>query len=142
MGIKHGYLANEDIIRYVCAMSEPEHPVLKKCREETSKHPLWNMQIGAEQSAFFRILLAILDARRALEIGVFTGYSSTLTALSLPEDGRIVACDVSEEYTKDARRYWEEAGVAHKIELRIGRLSTHCDGWFNKGTPARLISHS
>lgn len=120
MGVKQGYLADEDIIRYVCAMSEPEHPVLAKCREETGKHPLWQMQIGAEQGAFFRILLAMLNAKKTLEVGVFTGYSSTLTALSLPEDGRLIACDVSEEYTRDAQRYWREAGVQNKIELRLG----------------------
>lgn len=101
-------------------MSEPEHPVLAKCREETGRHPLWQMQIGAEQGAFFRILLAMLNAKKALEVGVFTGYSSTLTALSLPEDGRLIACDVSEEYTRDAQRYWREAGVQNKIELRLG----------------------
>jgi caffeoyl-CoA O-methyltransferase len=120
VGVKHGYLANEDIIRYVCEMSEPEHPVLAKCRKETGKHPLWSMQIGAEQGSFFQILLSMLDAKKTLEVGVFTGYSSTLTALSLPEDGRLIACDVSEEYTRDAQRYWREAGVQNKIELRLG----------------------
>jgi predicted O-methyltransferase YrrM len=120
VGIKHEYLASEDIVRYVCAVNEPEHPVLAKCRAETANHPLWNMQIGAEQGPFFRILLAMLNARKTLEIGVFTGYSSTLTALELPDDGQLVACDVSEEYTRDAQRYWQEAGVAHKIQLRIG----------------------
>jgi predicted O-methyltransferase YrrM len=123
VGIKHGYLAGEDIIRYVCAVSEPEHPVLAKCREETGKHPLWNMQIGPEQAAFFRILLAMLDARKTLEVGVFTGYSSTLAALSLPPGGRVVACDVSDEFTQMARRYWREAGVADKVDLRLGPAS-------------------
>lgn len=101
-------------------MTEPEHPVLAQCREETGNHPLWQMQIGAEQAAFFRILLAMLDAKKTLEVGVFTGYSSTLAALSLPADGRVVACDVSEEFTQTARRYWREAGVADKVELRLG----------------------
>lgn len=120
MGIKHGYLAGEDIIRYVCAVSAPEHPILAQCREETAKHPLWNMQIGGEQASFFRILLALLDAKKTLEVGVFTGYSSTLAALSLPADGRVVACDVSDEFTQTARRYWREAGVEDKVELRLG----------------------
>ncbi|MGA8594709.1 MAG: class I SAM-dependent methyltransferase [Bryobacteraceae bacterium] len=120
MGIKHGYLASEEIVRYVCAVSEPEHPVLAKCREETGKHPLWQMQIGAEQAAFFRILLAMLNAKKTLEVGVFTGYSSTLAALSLPADGRVVACDVSDEFTQTALRFWREAGVADKVELRLG----------------------
>jgi predicted O-methyltransferase YrrM len=120
VSVKHGYLASEEIVRYVCAVSEPEHPVLAKCREETGSHPMWQMQIGAEQASFFRILLAMLDAKKTLEVGVFTGYSSTLAALSLPPDGRVVACDVNEEFTETARRYWRDAGVEDKVELRLG----------------------
>jgi predicted O-methyltransferase YrrM len=120
VGIKHDYLASEEIVRYVCAVSEPEHPVLAKCRAETASHPLWQMQIGADQASFFRILLALLNAKKTLEVGVFTGYSSTLAGLSLPPEGRVVACDVSEEYTRMAQRYWKEAGVEDKVELRLG----------------------
>ena len=78
------------------------------------------MQIVPDQADLFRVLLAMLNARKTLEIGVFTGYSSTATALALPPEGKVIACDLSDEYTQTARRYWEEAGIAGKIELRLG----------------------
>jgi predicted O-methyltransferase YrrM len=118
--VKHKYLASEEITEYICSVSAPEHPVLKKCREETSKLSQARMQLGPEQSPLFRVLLALLHARKTVEIGVFTGYSSTLTALELPPDGRLIACDMSEEFTRKAHEYWHEAGVEHKIELRLG----------------------
>jgi predicted O-methyltransferase YrrM len=77
------------------------------------------MQISPEQGQFMALLVHVLGARRTLEIGVFTGYSSLAVALALPEDGRVIACDVSEEYTSVARRYWREAGVEDKIDLRL-----------------------
>ncbi len=117
---KHKYLASEEITEYICSVSAPEHPVLKKCREETSGLPMARMQLGAEQAPLFRVLLGLLNAKKTLEIGVFTGYSSTLTALALPPDGRLVACDMSAEFTRKAREYWREAGVENKIELRLG----------------------
>lgn len=96
-----------------------EHPVLAQLREETSKRSNAAMEIGPEQGALMQLLARVIGARRYLEIGVFTGYSSLAVALALPDDGRIVACDVSEEYTAVARRYWQQAGVAQKIDLRI-----------------------
>ncbi len=114
------YLATPEINRYVYDVSVQEDPVLVKCREETQALPNAVMQISPEQGQLFRVLLAMLSAKRTLEVGVFTGYSSTVTAQALPRDGKIVACDVSDEYTRTARRYWEEAGVAHKIDLRLG----------------------
>jgi predicted O-methyltransferase YrrM len=96
-----------------------EHPALARLREETSTRSNAAMEIGPEQGALMQLLARAIDARRYLEIGVFTGYSSLAVALALPEDGRVVACDVSEEYTAVARRYWEMAGVADKIDLRI-----------------------
>jgi caffeoyl-CoA O-methyltransferase len=120
VAVKHSYLASEEFVEYACSMSTNEHPVLKRCREETRDHPMWNMQIGPEQGSFFRILLAMINARKTLEIGVFTGYSSTLTALALPPDGKVVACDNNKEFTEWARRYWKEAGVENKVELRLG----------------------
>jgi predicted O-methyltransferase YrrM len=77
------------------------------------------MQIAPEQGQFMTLLLHLLGAEKAIEIGVYTGYSSLCTALALPEHGRLIACDTSEQWTRVARRYWEEAGVAHKIELRL-----------------------
>jgi len=99
-------------------MDEPD--ILRRLREETAGLPDAQMQITPEQGQFFRVLLAAIGARRTLEIGVFTGYSSLVTALALPADGQVVACDRSEEFTNVARRYWKEAGLDRKIELRLG----------------------
>lgn len=96
-----------------------EDPLLRRLREETLQRPNARMAIGPEQGQFMQLLARAIGARRYLEIGVFTGYSSLSMALALPADGRIVACDVSEEFTAVARRYWSEAGVAGKIDLRI-----------------------
>jgi predicted O-methyltransferase YrrM len=98
-------------------LREPE--ILRKLREETANHPQVNMQISPEQGQFMALLMHLIDARRTLEVGVFTGYSSLSVALALPDDGRMIACDVSEEWTSIARRYWKEAGVEHKIDLRL-----------------------
>ncbi len=104
---------------YIFAQTVREDPVLAALREETSHHADAQMEIGPDQGAFMQLLARAIGAKRYLEIGVFTGYSSLAMALAIPGDGRIVACDVSEEYTAVARRYWERAGVAHKIDLRI-----------------------
>ena len=105
---------------YLLAVSSREPEVLRRLREETARLPNAGMQIGPEQGQFMALLVQLLGARRTLELGVFTGYSSLAVALALPPDGRVVACDVSEEWTAIARRYWAEAGVARKIELRLG----------------------
>jgi len=97
------------------SLREPE--ALAKLRAETAAHPQVNMQIAPEQGQFMQMLVRLTDTRRAIEVGVFTGYSSLAVALALPDDGHLLACDVSEEYTAIARRHWQEAGVAHKIEL-------------------------
>jgi predicted O-methyltransferase YrrM len=104
---------------YIQDVSLREPEILTRLRVETSKQPHAAMQISPEQGQFMALLVETIGARRCLEVGVFTGYSSLVVALALPQDGRIVACDVSEEYTSVARRYWAEAGVAHKIDLRI-----------------------
>jgi len=98
-------------------LREPE--VLRRLREETASHPYVSMQISPEQGQFMGLLMHLIGARRTLEVGVFTGYSSLAVALALPEDGRIIACDISEEWTSVARRYWREARVERKIDLRI-----------------------
>ncbi len=105
---------------YLLAVSSREPAILRRLREETAQLPNAGMQIGPEQGQFMALLVQLLGARRTLEVGVFTGYSSLAVALALPPDGRVVACDVSEEWTAIARRYWAEAGVAGKIELRLG----------------------
>jgi predicted O-methyltransferase YrrM len=96
-----------------------EDPLLRALREETARRPDARMAIGPEQGQLMQLLARTIGARRYLEIGVFTGYSSLAMALVIPREGQIVACDVSEEYTAVARRYWSEAGVAERIDLRI-----------------------
>jgi caffeoyl-CoA O-methyltransferase len=107
------------IQEYIIDTTVREHPVLRELREETSRLPNARMEIGPEQGQFMQLLAWTIGARRYLEIGVFTGYSALAMALALPDDGRIVACDVNEEYAAVARRYWKRAGVAQKIDLRI-----------------------
>lgn len=97
----------------------PEHPVLAALRERTAPMPESSMQIAPDQGAFMALLVRLTGARRIVEIGTFTGYSSTVMALALPDDGRIVCCDVSAEWTAVARRAWADAGVAEKVDLRL-----------------------
>ncbi|NJR52009.1 MAG: SAM-dependent methyltransferase [Leptolyngbyaceae cyanobacterium CSU_1_3] len=100
------------------SLREPE--ILGKLRAETATHRQARMQISPEQGQLMALLVQLMGAKRALEVGVFTGYSSTCVALALPADGEIIACDVNAEYTAIARRYWQAAGVAHKIKLHLG----------------------
>ncbi len=99
------------------SLREPES--LARLRAETASHPQVNMQIAPEQGQFMQMLVRLLGARRAIEIGVFTGYSSLAVMLAMPADARLLACDISEEYTSIARRHWQTAGVADRIELVI-----------------------
>lgn len=110
---------NDRIYAYLREVSLREHDALRRLREETAAMSEANMQIAPEQGQLMALLVQLLGARRTLEVGVFTGYSSLAVALALPADGRVVACDVSEEWTNVARRYWREAGVEDKIELRL-----------------------
>ncbi len=109
----------EEIYNYLASVSTREPAILRRLREETASHPRATMQITPDQGQFMALLIQLMGARRTLEVGVFTGYSSLAVALALPADGQIVACDVSDEYTSVARRYWKEAGVDHMIDLRI-----------------------
>lgn len=104
---------------YILANGLREHPALKALRAATAKLPMAGMQIGAPQGALMALLVQAIGARRCIEIGTFTGYSALAVALALPPDGRIVACDVSEDYTAVGRKFWARAGVADKIDLRI-----------------------
>ena len=105
---------------YVHRWGLREADVLARLRAETASHPRGQMQISPDQGALLGLLVDLLGARRCLEIGTFTGYSSLAVALALPDDGTIVCCDISDTYTAIARRYWAEAGVAHKVDLRLG----------------------
>lgn len=109
----------DHLIEYVRTVSPPEPPVRRHLREETAAHPMARMQITPEQGHLLGLFVRLLNAKRTLEVGVFTGYSSLSVAQALPPDGRILACDVSEELTAIARRYWKEAGVDSKIDLRL-----------------------
>lgn len=110
---------DDTLYDYLLAHSLREHPEQIALREATRSHPRAGMQISPEQGQFMALLVKLLGACHTLEIGVFTGYSALSVALALPEDGRILACDVSEEYTSVGRPYWKRAGVAHKIDLRL-----------------------
>jgi len=113
-------LLTDTLYRYLVDHSVREHPVLAGLRAETAKQKHAGMQIGADQGQFMALLTKLVGAKRCLEVGVFTGYSSLSVALALPEDGNIIALDVSEEWTSIARRYWKKAGVDKKIDLRLG----------------------
>lgn len=119
MTVGKSEFVDQSIQEYILSQTVHENSVQRALREETSRRSNAGMQIGPDQAQFMQLLAHTIDARRYLEIGVFTGYSSLAMALALPSDGRIVACDVSEEYTTVARRYWMQAGIAEKIDLRI-----------------------
>jgi caffeoyl-CoA O-methyltransferase len=108
---------DDTLLAYVQEHTAREHPELARLREFTASHPRAGMQIAPEQGALLQLLVRLMGARRTIEIGVFTGYSALAVALALPAEGRILACDVSDEFTSIARPYWERAGVAGKIEL-------------------------
>jgi len=108
-----------DIHRYLLEHSVRELPVLGRLRATTALMPDSELQIGPEQGQFMALLARLIGARRCIEVGTFTGYSSLVVALALPPDGSIIACDVSQSWTAIARRFWNEAGVAHKIDLRL-----------------------
>ncbi|MEQ8381587.1 MAG: class I SAM-dependent methyltransferase [Coleofasciculus sp. A1-SPW-01] len=107
------------LYKYLLSVSLREPDILQKLRQETATHPDSAMQIAPEQGQFMAFLVQLMGAMKTLEIGVFTGYSVLAVALALPKDGKIVACDVSEDYTAIARRYWDAAGVSDKIDLRL-----------------------
>ena len=109
----------DPLYEYLLSVSLREPELLAELRAEAATRPEVQLQIAPEQGQFMALLARLMGARRCLEIGVFTGYSSLAMALALPDDGHIVACDVSEEWTAVARRFWRRAGVEHKIELRL-----------------------
>jgi len=126
----------DDLYAYLLDVSLREPALLKRLREETAAHPQARMQISPEQGQFMQLLAQLLGARRCIEVGVFTGYSSLAVALALPADGRILACDVSEEFTAVARRYWKEAGVTGKIDLVLAPATETLDARLKAGEAA------
>jgi predicted O-methyltransferase YrrM len=113
-------LLPEVVERYVSETISRETPLQQQLRAETARLPMGLMQIGPDQGVLLALLIHLIGARRAIEIGTFTGYSALAVAAALPEDGMLVACDVSEEWTRVARRYWEEAGLSKRIKLHLG----------------------
>ena len=110
---------SDELAAYVVEVGTREPELLARLREETATIPQHGMQIAPDEGAFLALLVELIGARRCIEVGTFTGYSSTAVALALPPDGQLICCDVSEEWTSLARKYWEEAGVAGRIDLRI-----------------------
>ena len=107
------------IYEYLLSVSLRENEILTRLRQETDRHQASIMQISPEQGQFMAMLVKLLAAKKTLDIGVFTGYSSLVVALALPNDSVVIACDRDPESTKVARRYWQEAGVEHKIDFRL-----------------------
>lgn len=124
---------DERLYDYLLTASLREPEVLRALREETAGLDQANMQISPEQGQLMALLVELLGARRTLEVGTFTGYSALAVALALPGDGQVVACDVSEEWTAVARRWWERAGVADRIDLRLGPALDTLDRLLEEG---------
>ena len=118
---------------YILDNSLKELPILAELRQETQQHKQARMQISPDQGQLISLLIRLMSARRVLEIGVFTGYSSLTIALALPTDGVLVACDISEEYTAIAKRYWRLADVQDKIDLRIAPALETLDSLLESG---------
>ena len=110
----------DSIYKYLCENSLREDEVLSSLRAYTYRMEQRNMQISPEQGQFMQLLIKLMGANNTIEIGVFTGYSSLCVALALPLDGKIIACDISTKYTDIAKKYWKDANVRDKIDLRIG----------------------
>lgn len=124
---------DDRLYAYMLDISLREPEVLRRLRDETAKHPMAIMQISPEQGQLMQMLVRMLGAKNCIEVGVFTGYSSLAVALALPADGRIVACDISEDYTAVGEPFWKEAGVRDKIDLRIAPATETLDAMVTAG---------
>jgi predicted O-methyltransferase YrrM len=124
---------DDTLYHYLLGVSLREHPVQAELRAAMRNHPHANMQIAPEQGQFMALLIKLIGARRTIEVGVFTGYSALSVALALPPDGSIIGCDVSREFTDIARTYWEKAGVADKIDVRLAPAADTLDALIAEG---------
>ncbi|MDR3477083.1 MAG: class I SAM-dependent methyltransferase [Gammaproteobacteria bacterium] len=113
------------------SLREPE--VLKQLRQQTQKMSTGHMQISPEQGQLMRLLVELIGAKKTLDIGVFTGYSALSVALALPTEGKVIGCDINGEWTKIARRFWDEAGMSHKIDLRLAPAMTTLQSLIDDG---------
>jgi predicted O-methyltransferase YrrM len=118
---------SDPLYDYLLSVSLHEPDVLRRCREETAEMAMSTKQISPDEGQLLALLTRLSGARRTIEVGVFTGYSAMCVALAMPEDGRIIGCDIDEDWTAVARRYWQEAGVAHKIDLRLAPAAETLD---------------
>ena len=124
---------NDTVYQYLLNHTLREHPAQVALREATRTHPHAVMQISPEQGQFMALLIRLINARRTIEIGVFTGYSALSVALALPDDGKLLACDISDEFTKVGVPHWQAAGVAHKIDLQLAPALVTLDARINAG---------
>lgn len=122
-----------ELTAYLLDHGVREPAILARLRAETATLPESDMQIAPEQGALLALLVRLIGAERCLELGTFTGYSSLAVALALPHDARLICCDVSDEWTSIARRYWAEAGVADRVELRLGPALESLDALLDGG---------
>lgn len=123
---------------YLLENSLRDDPLLKQLREETARDPLARMQIAPEQGQFMALLVKLIGARNLIEVGTFTGYSSLCMARALPEDGYLLCCDIDENWTRIARRYWQQAGVADKIDLQLAPAADTLQARINTGDHNRF----
>ena len=123
----------DSLYDYLLSVSLREPPLLARLREETAALPMAAMQIGPEQGQFMALMAELTGTKRYLEVGTFTGYSTLAVALALPDDGQVVACDISEAFTAIARRYWAEAGLGERIDLRLAPALETLDGLIADG---------
>ena len=127
-----------DLAEYVDKNWLRDSPLKRRLREETARLPQAGMQISAHQGQQMALLVRAIGAKRAVEVGTFTGYSALCVAEALPADGKLWCCDVSDEWTRIGRRYWQEAGVADKIELAIGPALDTLDGLLAQGLAGQI----
>jgi caffeoyl-CoA O-methyltransferase len=129
---------SDELSNYVVKVGTREPDLLARLREETAALPQHRMQIAPEQGAFLALLVELTGARRCIEVGTFTGYSATAVALALPPRGKLICCDVSETYTAVARKFWRQAGVESKIDLRLAPAKQTLDDLLRKGQAGKF----
>ena len=124
---------NDHVYDYLLSTSLHEHDLLKELRDETARLPMARMQIAPEQGQFFSFLIKALNVEKAIEIGVYTGYSSLAIAMAMPDQGKLIACDIVPETSRIAQRYWDKAGVSNKVDLHIAPALDTLDKLIDKG---------